>query len=254
MKNIRILLILANALILCVGCRGEFEGTGPGKRPQVLALQPSDELEIGREAFQEALNGADLVTEGREIEAVQRVSERIAAALEIEPLQREINLHVKGYKFEWQYAVVRDRRVNAFCLPGGKMVVFSGLLQFVTNEDQLATVIAHEIAHAVAHHTSERLARMQSTKNPLVNLAFNRDQESEADHIGVFLMTFAGYDPDQAVDFWRQMLVTQGSRFSLPEFLSDHPNHEHRMKNMETWAANAKAGKAAFDSGRVVAP
>lgn len=249
-----VLLLIALLVSTAAGCRVEYEGTGPGKRHQVLALKPSEEVQLGRAAFRESLQGVRSVQSGPEVDQIRRVSQRIAKAIQIEPLQREINLHVKESQFEWEYALIEDRRVNAFCLPAGKIVVFSGLMQFVANDDQLATVLAHEIAHALAHHASERIARSQVRSHPLANLAFNREQESEADHIGIFLMTFAGYDPDEAVEMWKQMLASRSQGLPLPEFLSDHPNDARRVHNMEQWASDAKAGKAAFDAGRIARP
>ena len=254
MQSCKVLLLALQAVVLCAGCRFEAEGTGPGKRSQTLALRPSDELEIGRQAFREALKQQRVVRDGPQVDKVRRVSERIAKAIAIEPLQREINLRVADYQFEWEYAVIKDDRINAFCLPGGKIVVFSGLIDFVRNDDQLATVIAHEVAHAVAHHASERIATEHSIRNPLTRLAYNRDQESEADHIGAFLMTFAGYDPDEALAFWEQMESASKRGIHLPEFLSDHPNDAHRFASLKQWVRNAKAGKTAFDAGRVVKP
>lgn len=250
----QILLLIVLSVSAVSGCRVEQEGTGPGKRHQVLALKPSEEVQLGRQAFEESLRGVRSVQSGPEVDQIRRVSQRIAKAIQIKPLQREINLRVAEGQFEWDYALIEDRRVNAFCLPGGKIVVFSGLMQFVSNDDQLATVLSHEIAHALAHHASERIARSQARSHPLANLAFNREQESEADHIGIFLMTFAGYDPDQAVEMWRQMQASHGTGLPLPEFLSDHPNDARRVQNMDEWARDAKAGKAAFDAGHIVKP
>src|SRR5262249_31150449 len=140
-----------------------------------------------------------------------------------EPLQWEINLDVKRYRFEWEFNVIDDPQINAFCLPAGKVAVFTGLLRVADTDDELATVLGHEVAHALAHHASERLARAQMFEqavkvatgalgldkmNPrdrekligllgggagLASRAYDRAQESEADHIGLFLMTFAGY-------------------------------------------------------------
>jgi predicted Zn-dependent protease len=110
------------------------------------------------------------------------------------------------------------------------------------------------VAHALAHHTSERIARERSVGHGLLSLAYNREQELEADHIGVFLMTFAGYDPDEAVDFWREMLTARSSELNLPEFLSDHPSDAHRLEHIQEWARTAKAGKSAFDEGRIASP
>jgi predicted Zn-dependent protease len=183
------------------------------------------------------------------VDQVRRVSDRIAETVQIEPLMREINLHVVDYRFEWEYAVLADRRVNAFCLPGGKICVFAGLLRIVENDDQLAAVIAHEVAHALAHHASERLARERAGNGLLRSLSFDREQELEADHIGIFLMTFAGYDPEQAVAFWQRM--REAGRASLPEILSDHPSDSRRMEKMQEWVPLARAAKRAYDEGRI---
>jgi predicted Zn-dependent protease len=206
---------------------------------------------IGRRAFQEILKHGKVLDSGPEIEQVRRVSTRIAEAINIEPLQREINFQVAEDQFEWDYAVIEDDQVNAFCLPGGKIVVLTGLMKIIENDDQLATVLAHEVAHVLVHHVSERVARERSVGHGLLSLAYNREQESEADHIGVFLMTFAGYDPDQALDFWRQMRSSQRSGLHLPEILSDHPSDDRRVKQLQSWVTAAKAGKAAYESGRI---
>ena len=188
-RPLLVILVLTASLSIA-GC--QQEGEGPGHREQPLALTPQEELQLGRQAYDEILQNAEVLTGGPEVDQVYRVSRRVAQTLRIEPLQREINLHLSGYQFEWQYSVIASDQINAFCLPGGKIGVFTGLLRVVRNDDQLAGVIAHEIAHALAHHASERIARARSTGNPLLTLAYDRAQESEADHIGLF----AGYDPD----------------------------------------------------------
>jgi len=106
------------------------------------------------------------------------------------------------------------------------------------------------MAHALAHHGSERVAREESGANILRSLSYDRAQESEADHIGLFLMTFAGYEPEQAVDFWERMDSLE-SRGRPPEFLSDHPSAAHRIRDLRAWAPKAKAAKRAFDEGRI---
>jgi predicted Zn-dependent protease len=184
---------------------------------------------------------------------VRAIAAKIATAAEIEPLQREINLRLKGYRFEWEANVIQDNQVNAFCLPGGKIFVFTGIFLVAQDDDQLATVMSHEVAHALAHHASERLAREQSGVGVLRSLKYNRDQEAEADHIGLFLMTFAGYDPRQAVIFWERMQQRMGGQHP-PEFLSDHPSDEHRIEAMKKWVPKAIAGKKAFDRGDIAPP
>jgi metalloendopeptidase OMA1, mitochondrial len=250
LRTIAICCLIA-AVSVPIGCGPVMQGEGPGQRFQPLALTPQEELQLGREAYAEILSQAVVVREGPEVDRVRRVSQRIAKAVEIEPLQREINLHLSQYRFEWEYAVIAEEQINAFCLPGGKIAVFTGLLQVVQNDDQLAAVIAHEVAHALAHHTSERIARQQEFGRGLLSLAFDREQESEADHIGLFLMTFAGYDPQQAVVFWKEMEAIHQRGPHLPAILSNHPSDAHRERNMEQWVPVAKAAKIAYDEGRI---
>jgi predicted Zn-dependent protease len=252
---------------------------GPGHRAQTLALTSEQELSLGQQAYREILSKSDVVKSGPDVERVRRVGERIAKAAEIEPLQREINLHLEGYHFEWEFNVLRSPQVNAFCLPGGKVAVFTGLLHVVQNDDQLATVMSHEIAHALAHHASERIAREQKLERAaeaasgvlgrmspeqqkeligllsagaqLGSLPFDRRQESEADHIGIFLMTFAGYDPHQAMVFWERMQEVSQGRGHVPEILSDHPSDARRIAQIKEWVPQALAAKKAYDEGRI---
>jgi metalloendopeptidase OMA1, mitochondrial len=233
-------------------------GEGPGHRAQTLGLSPQQELELGRQAYREVLSnpreyGRVLPADSPECQRVRRVAQRIIQAAGIEPLQREINLR-PGYRFEWEVNVLAKEQVNAFCLPGGKIAVFEGLLRVVQNDAQLATVVAHEIGHALAHHSSERVARKemnQSGVGVIWSKAFDRQEEAEADHIGLFLMTFAGYDPQEAVRFWERMQQVTGGQQRLPEILSDHPSDVHRIQKMKDWVPKAKAAKRAFDEGRI---
>lgn len=242
----------------CDGPRGGGRaGEGPGKREQRLALSPQQELELGRQAYREVLSnpqkyGRVVAADRPEVRRVREIAHRIVRASEIEPLQREINLR-QGYRYAWEINVLEKADVNAFCLPGGKMVVFTGILRVVQNDAQLAAVIAHEISHALAHHGSERLARDQTNKSGFGGFwakSYDREQESEADHIGVFLMTFAGYDPYEAVRFWERMEQASGGK-GPPEILSDHPSNAHRIQALKVWAPKAVAAKRALDEGNV---
>jgi predicted Zn-dependent protease len=257
------------------GGQGQGQGQGPGHRNQPLALSPDQEVALGLKAYTEILSEAgDRVepADSPDTRRVRRVGERIARVAESnKPLQREINLHLEGYRFAWDFHVIRSRQVNAFCLPGGKVAVFTGLLPVAENDDQLATVMSHEIAHALAHHASERVARAEMQQRAreamsgsvgrelagvlaagagVSGLKYNRMQESEADHIGIFLMTFAGYDPDEAVRFWERMTRLAGGG-NMPEILSDHPSNAKRITQLRQWAPQARAAKEAFDEGRV---
>jgi predicted Zn-dependent protease len=236
----------------------EAAGEGPGHRAQELALSPQQELTLGRQAYKEVLSnpreyGSVVPADRPECRRVRAVAQRIIEAAGIEPLQREINLR-KGYRFEWEANVLNNDKINAFCLPGGKIAVFRGLLQVVQNDDQLATVISHETAHALAHHSSERVARKEMNHGGLGVIwskAYDRQEESEADHIGLFLMTFAGYNPDEAVLFWKRMQQATGGQQGLPEILSDHPSDTRRIQSMTKWTPQAKAAKRAFDERRI---
>lgn len=260
MGTVRLMLLAAVALV-SGGCEVPLpheSGEGPGHRAQHLGLMPSQELALGEQAYHEVLResrGLILPADDPQVRRVRAIARRVVRAAGIQPLQREINLHIRGYRFEWAANVIADQRINAFCLPGGKIAVFTGILPVAQNDDQLATVLAHEIAHALAHHSNERLTRAQSGRvGFLMNKKFDREQESEADHIGVFLMTFAGYDPNEAVRFWVRMSHAHAGDGNIPEFLSDHPSDERRIRNMQQWVPRALAGKKAFDEGRIAPP
>lgn len=265
-------------ILLVPGCQVAEQpaGEGPAHRRQELALTPQQELQLGREAYREVLSHPDqygpaLTADDPEVLRVRSIMQRIVKAAGIEPLQREINLRVQGYRFEWEVSVLKNRQRNAFCLPAGKMAVFTGLLPVAETDDHLATVMSHEISHALAHHASERVARETGYEKAqkmvggllgsddsrkivgvlagLRSKAYDREQEAEADHIGLFLMTFAGFDPREAVRFWARMGQVSGGR-GVPEILSDHPSDEHRIQNMERWVPAAEAAKRAYDEGR----
>jgi predicted Zn-dependent protease len=259
------------------GCAPTQEG--PGHRSQRLALTPEQELRLGEEAYREVLRKWPVVRGGSEVERVRTVGRRIVRASEIEPLQREINLHLRGYRFEWEFNVLKNAQINAFCLPGGKVAVFTGLFKVVgDDDDELATVMSHEIAHALAHHASERLARQQLLEQVVgviegreqmdprehrgileaigafAGKSYDRQQESEADHIGIFLMTFAGYNPEAAVRFWEKMAREGANRPHPPEILSDHPSDMKRLRDIRMWVPRAEGAYRAYKEGNIAPP
>lgn len=254
------LVLWVAALTVCLPATGCYGGSpadaeGPGRRPQRLLLNPRQELALGRQAFQEIQGQLDEVDGGEGPRRVREVGGRIAGTTRIEPLMREINLHTRGFYYDWEFKLFRRPEANAFCLPAGKVGVFTGLLPVVASDDQLAAVLSHEIAHALAHHTSERLAREQTRPGGILarldSLHYDREQESEADHIGVFLMTFAGYDPREAIRFWERMADASGRRARLPEVFSNHPGDERRIAQLREWVPQALGGKRAYDEGRI---
>jgi predicted Zn-dependent protease len=274
--------------------QGGQEGSGgPGHRRQRLKLTPSQELSLGRQAYKEVLDKAQNITKEQgtdaegallpasdpRVQRVRRIGARIKEAAYIEPLQREINYDVKHYYYDWNFNVINSKQVNAFCLPACEVVVYTGLLRFVDNDDELAAVLGHEVAHALAHHASERLARegmfehalnavggqAMSKMDPrarkriidilgggigLFTRSYDRQQESEADHIGVFLMAFARFDPDQAIRFWEKMAqASQGQE--PPEIISTHPSNNRRIAQLKRWVPFAKAALEAYQTGNI---
>jgi predicted Zn-dependent protease len=210
---------------------------------------------LGAEAYQKVESESRLIRSGPEYDQVLRVGRRVAAAAE-KP------------DFKWEFCLIDEpKTVNAFCLPGGKIAVYSGILPVTRDDTGLAVVLAHEVAHAVARHGAERmtdqlalqlggvgLQQLLQQNSPAtqqvvmaafgvgttvgVMLPFSRSLESEADHIGLVIMAKAAYDPRQAPDFWRRM-ITASSGGSPPVFLSDHPANESRIQDLEKWMPEA---------------
>jgi predicted Zn-dependent protease len=249
--------------------------TGPFGRHQIVALSPEQEAQLGAQAFQQVLHESEVVREGPIVAVVRRLGSRLADASNHKDVLARLQL--KPQHFQWAYRVVRSRQVNAFCLPGGKVVVYTGILPVAETEDGLATVLGHEIGHALAHHGAERMAQQQlvqlgqlavaSSLGDLdprqqrqvmallgagsqfgILLPFSRKHESEADHIGLLLMAAAGYDPRQAIHFWQRMERISGNQ--RLEFTSTHPSHEHRIRDLKRWLAEAEPLYAHSDKQR----
>lgn len=219
-------------------------------RRSLNAFSTSQDIQLGREAYEQVLSEAKLVKVGPKHDMVVRAMTRLSAVSDDAGYEWEVNL------------IDDDATVNAFALPGGKMAVYTGILPVAETETGLAVVMGHEIGHVVARHGTQRMTRSlgldavlsfvnigdyaslaQQGLEYLVNRPFGRSQESEADEIGLVYMARAGYDPREAVAFWERMETLGGS--SGPEFLSTHPSHETRVQRlkaklpeaMEIWRA-----------------
>ena len=195
---------------------------------------------------------------------ITRVGQRIASAAE-----RWLNAngypgYLKDYK--WEYNLVQDETVNAWCMPGGKIVFYTGILPITQNETGVAVVMGHEVAHALADHGAQRMsagtiqqigavagnvAIQDPEKRNMFNqaygigsqlgvmLPFSRSHETEADKIGLQIMAIAGYNPDEAAKLWQRMKAESGGQ-APPEFLSTHPSNDTRISNLTAWAPAAK--------------
>ncbi len=224
-------------------------------RKSLILIPEGEELSLGSDSYKQVLSTSEIVTSGPDVEMVRRVGERIAKVCDRPDYAWEFNL------------IKNDTTVNAFCLPGGKVAVYSGILKVTQTEAGLATVMGHEISHAIARHGGERmtdqlamqlggvgLATLLKEKSPAtreivlaaygvggqvgVLLPFGRSQESEADHIGLIYMARAGYDPREAISFWKRMEALGGGQ-APPEWLSTHPSHETRIQDLEKWMPDA---------------
>jgi predicted Zn-dependent protease len=241
--------------------------TGPFGRRQVVAMNADQETALGAQAYREVLQKSDVIRSGPIVDAVEDIARRLARATRDERFLKATDL--KDQKFEWSVSVVRSKEINAFCLPGGKIVVYTGILPVAETNAGLATVMGHEIAHALAHHGAERMAQqriaqigavaagaslgdMDNRQRMAVMMAINagaqygilkysRKHESEADHVGLLLMAVAGYNPEEAVKFWQRMAkATSGGR-RPPEFMSTHPSHQTRVRDLINWMKEAQA-------------
>lgn len=224
--------------------------TNEAGRTARVGMSEEQESMLGLQSYKQVLQQSDTVDSGPEYELVKRVATRLAGAT-----------GERGKTFEWHVSLVRDPQVNAFCLPGGKIVVFTGILPIAKTEAGLATVMGHEMAHATARHGSERVFQQKATQTLLtgvqfslgdmsyeqqraimgaigagakygVLMPFGRAHETEADELGLKYMARAGYDPREAVAFWQRMDEHAGGN-NPPEFMSTHPSHDSRVARLK---------------------
>lgn len=263
MKPVRILLLSVVAAILTsCGTTSTVPITG---RKQNLIVSDEQVLSLSNQQYEEYMKTAKKSTNAANTAMVQRVGQNLANAVVSYLNANGLSAEVSQYK--WEFNLVQNAELNAFCMPGGKIVVYEGLLPVTQDEASLAIVLGHEIAHAVAKHSAERLSNAYKQQYGLQVLGavasgmgvsdgtiqlgqlvaqaggqfftagFSRKQESEADHMGLIFAAMAGYDPQGAVSFWQRMSqATGGGSNSL---LSDHPSDADRIQNLQGWMPEA---------------
>ena len=217
---------------LLYGC-GSVPLTG---RKQMLLVSDSEVLSSSLTQYSEYIKSAPISSNATKKAMVTRVGKKIAAATEQYLENNGMSGEVRN--FSWEFNLVKDNQVNAFCMPGGKIVVYEGLMNLVSSDDELAVVIGHEVAHAVAKHSNERMSQ-QLVAQYGVMLPFSRKHETEADYMGLILMTMAGYNPNVAVTFWQKMSANGGS--GAPEFMSTHPSDANRIAEINRHLPQIKA-------------
>jgi predicted Zn-dependent protease len=230
-------------------------------RKQLTLLPESQMNSMGLTEYQGFLteNKSKVLSSGANVDLVKKVGDRIAAA--VNAYMTQIGQAERMKSYSWEFNVVKDSIANAWCMPGGKVVVYTGLLPITKTETGLAVVMGHEISHAIASHGNERMSAgmmqqlgMTALDVALANkseqtrgifqsavgmgteiglmLPFSRKQESEADRMGLIFMAMAGYDPTEAVNFWQRMASNSGGQ-SMPQFMSTHPSDATRIADIQ---------------------
>jgi len=259
MKVLRV--VPAMRLALALGVLGWVAGcvTNEAGRHQLMLISGNQEMQLGLSSFGQMKKEVPISQDAAANQMVRRVGERIKSVVNLPEAQ-------------WEFVVFESKEANAFCLPGGKIGVYTGILPIVKDDAGLATVLGHEVAHATLHHGAERMSRALATQlvgqglgavvdaaDPRWTAAFgqlygvgsqvglelphSRYQESEADHRGLIYMARAGYDPAAAVAFWERFAayLKQAGGSSTPVFLRTHPDDGTRIQQLKSWMSEAKA-------------
>lgn len=258
-KNLMLWLSVSAMLCSC----GSVPVTG---RQQLLLVSDQEVLASSLTQYNDYMKSAPRSTQKTQSAMVTRVGQKIATATE--RYLKENGLEAELKNFSWEFTLVKDEQINAFCMPGGKIVVYEGLMTVVGSDDELAVVIGHEVAHAVAKHSNERMSQQilaqygaqilnqsLSQKSSAVQqiassvyglgaqygvmLPFSRKHELEADYMGLIFMRMAGYNPDVAVSFWQKM--SAGSSSKTPALLSTHPTDAKRIAEIQKALPEIKA-------------
>lgn len=259
-------IVALGAVALFLSCT-----TNPFTGKKTLALVPNSQLfPTAFAQYNQFLGENKVVTGTADAEMITRVGQRIAVAAE-----RWLNANGReGYlnDYKWEYKLVDDKTVNAWCMPGGKIVFYTGILPIAQNETGVAAIMGHEVAHALANHGQQRMSagmlqqigavagnvaiKDEKSRNIFnqaygigsqvgVMLPFSRSHETESDKIGLYLMGIAGYNPDEAAELWKRMKANSGGQ-APPEFLSTHPSNDSRIANLTALAPIAKAEAKKF--------
>jgi predicted Zn-dependent protease len=250
-RKLSVILIISFLILSC----GTVPITG---RKQLNLIPQSTMLSMSFQEYDTFLENHQVVTHTEEGRMVQKVGRNIKIAVENYFAEQGESGELREY--EWEFNLVKNSDVNAWCMPGGKVVIYTGILPITKDEAGLAVVMGHEIAHAVAEHGNERMSqglvaqfghaalskalekKPEETRNLWMTafgigtqvgvlLPYSRLHEKEADRLGLIFMAMAGYHPNEAVDFWQRMSAKKGGA-SVPEFLSTHPSDQSRINNL----------------------
>lgn len=259
--NLKKALLFTGIVALVISC-----ATNPFTGKKTLALVSNAQLFPSSFAqYNQVLGESKVITDTKDAKMITRVGQRIAAAAE-----RWLNANnQQGYldDYKWEYKLIDSDQVNAWCMPGGKIAFYTGILPIAQNETGVAAIMGHEVAHALANHGQQRMSKgilqqigaagvavgtsgqsaqtqqawMQAygVGSTLGILAYSRKHENESDRIGLYLMAIAGYNPDEAAELWKRMKANSGGQ-APPQFLSTHPSNDTRIANLLELAPKAK--------------
>ena len=253
MKKVKfVLMALVAAIVVSCGTTRTVPITG---RKQNILVSDEQVLSLSNQEYSDYMKSAKLSTNAANTAMVKRVGQKLATA--VEAYLNNPGLAAETKQYSWEFNLVQDKSANAFCMPGGKIVVYEGLLPYTQNEASLAIVLGHEIAHAVAKHSAEQMSKqiknqygtqilgsvlnaagVSSSTTQLAqiiaqkglqfrSLKYSRDNETEADRMGLIFAAMAGYDPNVAVSFWQRM--SQGNNSNQSDMFSDHPSDAKRI-------------------------
>lgn len=255
MKRFNKIIIVLTTLLIVNSC-SRVPITG---REQLSIIPSSQMMSASYSQYDSFLKENKLSNNKKQTQMIKRVGAKIQKAVEQYFAQNNLSSHLTGYK--WEFNLVESKEANAWCMPGGKVVFYTGILPICQNDKGVAVVMGHEIAHAIAEHGAERMSQGLLTQlggmglmlaledKPKetqelwmtafgigsqlgVMLPFSRLHESEADHLGLIFMAMAGYNPSEAVNFWKRMASQKGGA-APPEFLSTHPSDATRIADLE---------------------
>lgn len=254
MKKLKFMLLAVVTALVFASC-GTTRTVPITGRKQNLLVSDEQVLSLSNQEYSNFMKSAKVSTDAANTAMVKRVGQNLATAVQNYLVNNGLQSEIKN--FSWEFNLVQNKEANAFCMPGGKIVVYEGLLPYTQNEASLAIVLGHEIAHAVAKHSAEQMSKqiknqygtqilggvlqaagVSSTTTQLAqilaqkglqfrSLKYSRDHETEADRMGLIFAAMAGYDPNVAVAFWQRM--SQGSSSNQNDMFSDHPSDAKRI-------------------------
>lgn len=234
-------------------------------RKQLSLVSNEEIIPMANQQYDEVIKKGPISNNQEQTQMVKRVGQRIQKAVEEYMTAQNKSSELEG--FQWEFNLIDDpKTVNAWCMPGGKVAFYTGIMPICKDETGVAVVMGHEVAHAIANHSRERMSQQMIAQYGLSTLGavlgqnstagkdlllqavgagtnigmlkFSREHESEADHIGLIFMAMSGYDPNAAPKFWERMTEMSGGQES-PEFMSTHPSHSTRISDLQGWIPEA---------------